>query len=370
MLLCSGFLWYLGFLTVKDHMAVSSKPFGRSFFGEPVELYTIDNSCGLRVEIMSYGGIIRTLQVPDRLGRLADIVLGMDSAIEYTDKIPYFGCIAGRFANRIRHGLFSIDGEQFKLAVNNGPNALHGGIRGFDKVIWTGKPDPAGNSIQLNYLSPAGEEGYPGTLQASVLYELTDENELRITYGAVTDQPTPCNVTNHSYFNLAGHQAGSIESHILMLKASTFLPVDSTSIPLGQPAPVKGTPLDFSTPVKIGERIDYDYQQLRFAGGYDHNFCIDGYDGDQLLLAARVEEPSSGRIMEVLTTEPGVQFYTGNFLDGSIRGKDGAVYQKRSGFCLETQHYPDSPNQAGFPDTILRPGRKFKSATVYRFLAE
>jgi aldose 1-epimerase len=304
-----------------------------------------------------------SLLVPDRTGKLGDIVLGYESLDSYIKNSPYFGSIVGRYGNRIAKGLFTLDGVTYKLAVNNGQNHLHGGSKGFDKVVWKAEPvrEAGAAGVKLTYLSRDGEEGYPGNLSVTVVYSLTDENELRISYEAVTDRPTPVNLTHHSYFNLAGE--GDILGHELVVNAESYTPVDAGLIPTGEIRPVKGSPFDFTTPHAIGERI------ARVEGGYDHNFVLRG-GGGRLDLAARVFEPKSGRVMEIRTTEPGLQFYSGNFLDGTITGKGGRVYSKHAGFCLETQHFPDSPNRPGFPSTILRPGSVYKSLTVHRFSAK
>jgi aldose 1-epimerase len=347
--------------------------FGVGPGGEVVELHTLTNPSGMRVRTMTYGGIIVSLEVPDRDGLLGDVVLGYENLKGYLHENPYFGAIVGRYGNRIGGARFELDGEVFELAPNDGGNHLHGGRRGFDKVVWEAEPFASDSSVGLvlSYTSPDGEEGYPGTLQAQVTYTLTDANELIVDYLATTDRPTPVNLTQHSYFNLAGPRNVDILDHELFLAADHITPVDATLIPTGEIAPVDGTPFDFRTPHPIGARIDAEDPQILFGGGYDHNFVLSGAgsgdEADGLVLAARVFEPLSGRTLEVLTTEPGVQFYSGNFLDGSITGKEGAVFGHRSGFCLETQHFPDSPNQPAFPSTILRPGEEYRSRTVFRF---
>lgn len=352
--------------------SVTQAPFGVTPDGQQVSLFTISNANGMEARVINLGGIIVSLTAPDREGNLEDVVLGFDSLDGYLAEHPYFGAIIGRYGNRIANGQFTVDGESYQLPVNNGPNSLHGGLRGFDKVVWDAEPfeNDRGQGLILTYTSPDGEEGYPGNLQVRVTYTLTDENELIFDYHAVTDKATPVNLTQHSYFNLAGDGSGSILDHEVMLNASRLTVADTTLIPTGELRSVEGTPFDFRQPHRIGERIAADDEQLRFAGGYDHNFVIDRAAGDSLVLAARVYEPTSGRVMEVLTTEPGVQFYTGNFLDGTLTGKNGVVYDTRTGFCLETQHFPDSPNQPSFPNTILRPGEEYRSTTVYRFRAE
>jgi aldose 1-epimerase len=348
-------------------MSVEKQAFGNNQFGEPVDVFTLTNANGIRVRVMNHGGTIVSLETPDKNEKMADIVLGHDTAAEYVQDTPYFGAAVGRFANRIKDGKFTLEGKEYTLAQNNGTNALHGGLRGFDKVVWEAEILAAENAVRMTYISADGEEGFPGEVKTLLTYTLTESNELKIDYAAETTKPTPYNMTNHSYFNLSGHDAGSIGTHILLINADTFLSTDQTSIPYGDETPVEGTPFDFRTPHAIGDRIDADHEQLRFAGGYDHNFCLNKNKQGELSFCARAEDPVSGRIMEVYTTEPGVQLYTGNFLDGSPKGKGGCTYVRRGGFCLETQHYPDSPNQPNFPDTILRPGRRFVSQTIYKF---
>jgi aldose 1-epimerase len=347
---------------------ITKKPFGTAGDGKPVTLYTLTNKQGMEIRAMSYGGIILSVRVPDKNGQFDDVTLGYDSLDGYLKKTPYFGAIIGRYGNRIANGKFTLDGKEYTLAKNNGPNSLHGGLKGFDKVVWEAEPfeNQDGVGVIFKYTSPDGEEGYPGNLKTQVTYTLTDQNELVFAYHATTDKATPVNLTNHTYFNLAGDGKGDILGHILMLNADRFTPVDKTLIPTGELRSVKGTPLDFTAPTAIGARIQDQDEQLLFAGGYDHNFVINR-QGPGLALAARVEEPTTGRVLEVFTTEPGVQFYSGNFLDGTITGKRGHVYKQRTGFCLETQHYPDSPNKPDFPSTILRPGGTYDSKTVYKF---
>lgn len=353
--------------------------FGTTPDGRETRLHRLENARGLRAEITDYGGTLVRLFAPDRNGRLADVVLGFDRVEDYVASSSFFGCIVGRFANRIAHGRFSLDGHSYRLATNNSPGGLpchlHGGVRGFDRAVWRAEslPTAAGPALRLHYRSAEGEEGYPGNLDVSVTYTLS-EHALRLDYVATTDRATPVNLTNHTFFNLAGEGAGSVLDHVLTLPARSYTPVNAGLIPTGEIAAVAGTPFDFTAPHAIGERIDAPHEQLRLAGGYDHNFVIDR-TGDSpaprsspgLVPAATVWEPSSGRVLEVLTTEPGVQFYTGNFLDGSFAGKRGHVYQHRHGFCLETQHFPDSPNQPAFPSTIVRPGIDYRSQTVFRF---
>ena len=351
---------------------VSRSPFGTLPDGSPIELFTFANAQGIEVRAMTYGGIIVSLRVPDRRGRLDDIVLGHDAAAPYVaNNDPHFGAIVGRYANRIAKGRFALDGKTYQLSINNGPNHLHGGVKGFDNVLWRGEPvqEDRGAGVAFTYTSRDGEEGYPGTLTARVTYTLTQKNELIVDYHATTDAPTMINLSQHSYFNLAGQGARDVLDHELQLFADRFTPVDDALIPLGELAPVEGTPFDFRKPTTIGARIDRDHVQIRRGRGYDHNFVLTRA-ADGLQRAARVVERSSGRTMEVATTEPGVQLYTGNFLDGAITGKQGRVYQRRFGFCLETQHFPDSPNKPSFPSTVLRPGAEYRSRTVFTFATE
>jgi aldose 1-epimerase len=334
-----------------------------------VELYTLTNVSGMEARIMTYGGSVVSLKAPDRQGKLADVVLGYETLEGYLKNNPYFGAIIGRYGNRIGNGQFSLIGRKYTLPRNDGENTLHGGIKGFDKVVWKAKEvnGKDGAGISLTYLSKDGEEGFPGNLSVTVVYTLTNNNELKIEYFAKTDKTTVVNLTNHSYFNLAGE--GSILRHELMINAGRFTPVDSGLIPTGELRTVKGTPMDFTKSAVIGTRIDHQDEQLTFGKGYDHNWVLNNATG-RLALAAKAYEPVSGRVMEVLTTEPGLQFYSGNFLDGSITGKGGQVYKRRCGFCLETQHFPDSPNKPGFPSTVLRPGESYKTTTIYKFTAK
>ena len=352
----------------KEERKVEKQPFGKTADGTPVDLYTLTNSKGVRVAITNYGGIVVSLFTPDRNGNSGDIVLGFERLEDYLKGHPYFGAIIGRYGNRIAKGRFTLDGVEYKLAQNNGENHLHGGLVGFDKKVWKARDfvDAEGQHLELRYASPDGEEGYPGNLDVTVTYSLNEQNQLRIDYVATTDKPTVVNLTNHSYFNLAGE--GDILGHLLRLNADYFTPVDAGLIPTGELRPVKGTPFDFTEPTPIGARIEQDDEQLRYGRGYDHNFVLRG-GGGSLAEAAEVYEPKTGRVLRVLTTEPGVQFYTGNFLDGTLRGKYGRVYHRRTGFCLETQHFPDSPNKPHFPSTVLRPGQTYRSTTIYEFSA-
>jgi aldose 1-epimerase len=346
---------------------VTREAFGKTTNGTPVEIYTLTNANGIELRAMTYGAIITGLKVPDRSGHLGDIVLGFDTIDGYLKDPPYFGALIGRYGNRIAKGQFTLGGTTFTLATNNGPNHLHGGVKGFDKVLWNAlqAASPEGVSVTFNRASPDGEEGYPGNLQVSVRYMLTDSNELAIDYRATTDKATPVNLTQHSYFNLAA-DSGDILSHELMLNASRYTPVDATLIPTGELAPVEGTPFDFQKPTAMGARIDADHVQLTNGKGYDHNWVLNR-TGPGLQRAAFVADPKSGRTLDVATTEPGIQFYSGNFLDRTITGKGGQVYKHRAGFCLETQHYPDSPNHPDFPSTILQPGQTYASKTVFTF---
>ncbi|HMK38309.1 MAG TPA: aldose epimerase family protein [Bacteroidota bacterium] len=342
-------------------------PFG-TVDGRDVFLYTLRNRSGMEARITNYGGIVVSLFVPDKSHRPGDVVLGYDSLSSYLKATPYFGAIVGRYGNRIGKARFTLDGKEYALNANDGPNTLHGGLKGFDKVVWEADDTtPPGQArLSLSYLSRDGEEGYPGTLKAGVVYTLTDSNELRIDYSATTDRPTVLNLTHHSYFNLAGAGTGDILSHDLMLNADRFTPIDAGLITTGELRPVEGTPMDFRTSTAIGARIGGNDEQLKLGRGYDHNWVL-SRTGEGLSLAARLSEKSSGRVLEVWTTEPGIQFYSGNFLNGSNIGKGGTAYAYRTGLCLETQHFPDSPNKPSFPSTVLRPGEKFASTTVYRF---
>ena len=343
---------------MKPKVDVSS--FGTLSDGTPVQLFTLTNSAGLLARVTNYGGIITELHTPDRAGSKADIVLGFDNLAQYLKGHPYFGATVGRVANRIAKGRFTLDGKEYVLAINNGPNHLHGGLKGFDKVVWKAEPQ-SGASVRFTYTSADGEEGYPGKLDVTVQMTLTDKNELTIDYSAVGDKPTPVNLTNHSYFNLAGH--GDVLNHELVIAADRFTPKDATSIPTGEIKAVRGTPMDFTTPHAVGARFS---QLTDKPTGYDHNFVLNS-GGGSLALAARVFEPTSGRVMEVFTTQPGVQLYTSNYLDGSLTGKGGWLYRQYSGLCLETQHFPDSVNHPAFPSTILRPGQTYRQTTVHKF---
>ena len=350
--------------------AITKAPFGQTEAGQPIELYTLKNASGMEAGIINLGGIVVSLKVPGRGGQIADVVLGFDKLADYEKPNPYFGAIVGRYGNRIAKGRFTLTGVEYKLAVNDGENSLHGGIHGFNHAVWQAREVPGADpAVELTYVSKDLEEGYPGNLTVKVTYTLTAANELRIDYSATTDKDTVANVTNHSYFNLAGQGQGDILGDVLTIYASKFTPVDAGLIPTGELKSVAGTPFDFRQPTVIGARIDNDDEQLKRGKGYDHNWVVDGAPGT-LRPAARVSDPGSGRVLEVLTTEPGVQFYTGNFLDGTSTGKSGKVYQRRYGFCLETQHFPDSPNHPDFPTTVVKAGAQYKSTTVFRFSVE
>jgi aldose 1-epimerase len=345
---------------------IPAKPFGADKDGVPVKLFTLQNKNGMKATVCNYGGLVISLKVVDRSGKFGDVTLGYDNLAGYLKDTPYFGALIGRYGNRIAKGNFSLDGNIYTLATNNGVNALHGGLKGFDKVVWQARSFQSadGASLELTYVSKDGEEGYPGNLSVTAIYTLTDDNALKLEFTATTDKATVVNLTHHSYFNLAGK--GDVLGHVVMIPADRFTPVDSTLIPTGELAPVSGTAFDFRTPTAIGARIGNDETQLKYGNGYDHNWVINKTIGE-LTLMARVSEPTSGRVMEVWSTEPGLQFYSGNFLDGSITGKDGWTYQFRNGFCMEPQHYPDSPNQPNFPSVVLKPGQVYHNTILYRF---
>jgi aldose 1-epimerase len=355
--------------TKMENGRIHQQPFGQTKDGTAVELFTLRNNKGAEVGISTYGGLVIFLKVPDRQGHFDDVVLGYDHLGDYIKDTPYFGALIGRYGNRIAKGKFTLDGKQYTLAINNGPNALHGGRVGFDKVVWEARilASLEGPSLELYYKSKDGEEGYPGNLMVKAVYTLTEDNALKLEYTATTDKDTVVNLTQHSYFNLAGK--GNILNHQVMLPADKFTPVDSTLIPTGELKPVDGTPFDFRTPTAIGARIGQADEQLKFGGGYDHNWVINKPMG-QLGLMARVYEPTTGRVLEVLSTEPGLQFYTGNFLDGKLTGKGGWAYQYRNGFCMEPQHYPDSPNQPNFPSVVLKPGQIYRNTIIFKFSVE
>jgi aldose 1-epimerase len=351
---------------------IAGAPFGVTPGGVAVQLYTLRNRNGMQARIATYGGTVTSLTAPDRAGRYVDVVLGYDTLEGYLKESPYFGALVGRYANRIARARFTLDGVTHTLAANNGANTLHGGRVGFDKVVWgvaNAAMTPEGPELTLSYLSRDGEEGYPGNLSVTATYTLTEDDALRLEYRATTDQDTVVNLSQHSYFNLrgAGHP-GDVLGHIVEIKADRFTPVDEGLIPTGELRPVAGTPFDFRRPTAIGARIGESDPQLRFGRGYDHNWILNSRPGE-LALDATVYEPESGRVLEVLSTQPGLQFYTGNFLDGSITGKNGRVYPFRHGFCMEPQHFPDSPNHPGFPSTVLKPGETYRNTIVFRFTA-
>ncbi|HEY6547075.1 MAG TPA: aldose epimerase family protein [Vicinamibacteria bacterium] len=348
-------------------LLAGAEPWGKTATGETVELFTLKNAKGAEAKITSFGGTLVSLKAPDRKGRPEEITLGFDSPEPYIKGSPFFGSLVGRYGNRIAGGQFTLDGKVHSLPRNNGPNTLHGGTRGFDKVLWTGRElkTPHGQGVELVYVSPDGDQGFPGTLRTKVVYSLNDAGELRIEYEATTDKPTVVNLTNHAYFNLKGAVGGDILGHVLFIDADRITAVGPGLIPTGELKSVAGTPFDFRTATAIGARIDQKDAQLELGGGYDHNYVLNGEAG-KLRLVARASEPVSGRALEVLTTEPGIQFYSGNFLDGTVVGRGGQAYKRRSGFCLETQHFPDSPNQPSFPSTVLRPGETYRTTTIYR----
>ncbi|OGU41368.1 MAG: galactose mutarotase [Ignavibacteria bacterium RIFOXYB2_FULL_35_12] len=353
----------------EDKMEIKKNSFGKTKEGTEVFLYTLKNHNNVSVSITNYGGIVTSIKVPDKNGNLSDIVLGYDHVEGYIiNNSPYFGALIGRYGNRIAKGKFSLDGVQYKLATNNGANHLHGGEKGFDKVVWTAKELHGKGTVglELTYICKDGEEGYPGNLNVKVNYSLNNRNELRIDYTATTGKKTIVNLTNHAYFNLKDGGASTILDHQLKINADRFTPIDSTLIPIGKIIPVENSALDFRNFTIIGKRINSKDEQIRFGLGYDHNFVLNG-NVNQLKHAATVKEESAGRILEVFTTEPGIQFYSGNFLDGSITGKNNIVYNNRSGFCLEAQHFPDSPNHINFPSTELKPGKVYNSTTIYKF---
>jgi aldose 1-epimerase len=353
-----------------DRATITRQAWGRTTAGVAVDRYTLSAN-GMRVRILTYGGILQSIETPDRRGRSANVTLGFDNLRDYETKSPYFGCITGRYANRIAKGQFTLDGVQYRLPINNDPNSLHGGTVGFDKHVWQATPMTTkdGVELRLRFTSPDGDQGYPGELTATVTYTLTDDRAIRMDYLATTSKPTVVNLTNHAYFNLAGEGSGTIDGHQLMLNASRYTPVDSTLIPTGAIDPVAGTPMDFRRATAIGARNRDGFPQLVIGRGYDHNWALDRRDDTytRLELAARATDPGSGRQLTVLTTEPGIQFYGGNFLDGTLVGTSGRVYRQGDGFALETQHYPDSPNHANFPSTVLRPGQTYRTTTIYQF---
>lgn len=357
--------------TVMASGTVTSQPYGTTAEGIAVEEYTLTNANGMEVKLITYGGTITSIRVPDKDGNFDNVVLGFDNLADYETRSPFFGAIIGRYGNRIANATFDLEGETYTLAANNGVNSLHGGVLGYDNVVWTAETveSDAGVGVSLSYLSPDGEEGYPGNLSITVVYTLTDANEIRIDYTATTDAATVVNLTNHSYFNLAGDGSGSIDDHLITINADAYTPVDATLIPTGELAPVEGTAFDLRQPTRIGDGIRSEEEQMLLGRGYDHNFVLNRATEGDLEMAATVTEPTSGRTMEVWTTEPGIQFYSGNFLDGTLIGSAGEMYRQGDGFCLETQHFPDSPNQPDFPSTVLQPGDTYQTTTVYKFSA-
>jgi len=366
-----SFLAVMTIVEAEGKMTIQKSVFGKTKDGQSVDLYTLTNDHGMVVTLTNWGATIVSIQVPDRSGKNADVALGYDTAAGYIDDTAYLGVTVGRYGNRIAKGRFKLDGKEYRLAQNDGENHLHGGVAGFNKELWEAKEiKPAeGVAVQMHYLSKDGEEGYPGNLDVSVTFSLNNKNEIKIDYQATTDKPTAVNLTNHSYFNLLGDAAGDILGHEMMINADRFTPVDSGLIPTGELRPVAGTAMDFKQPKAVGARINDKYEQLVLGKGYDHNWVINPA-GAAPRLAARVSEPKTGRVLEVLTTEPGIQFYSGNFLNGTIKGKKGKVYEHRYGLCLETQHFPDSPNHPDFPSTTLKPGEKYQTTTIYRFSAK
>jgi aldose 1-epimerase len=349
-------------------MKIHKESFGE-FDGKSVDIYTLTNANQVEIKITNYGGIVTSIKLPDKNGKSDDVVLGYNNLQEYVNNNPYFGSIVGRYGNRIGNAKFTLDGDEFTLAKNDGENNLHGGFKGFDKVLWNAEPVTGEDSVSLNltYLSKDGEEGFPGNLEVTVTYTLTDDNSFRIDYSATTDKTTVVNLTNHAYWNFAGEGSGDVLRHELMLNADYFTPVAQGLITTGEIISVENTPMDYRKPATIGDRIESDYDQLKFGRGYDHNWVLNTKEDDKPSPAAKVYEPVSGRFMEVFTTEPGIQFYSGNFLDGSITGKSGKTYGFRNGFCLETQHFPDSPNKPEFPSVVLRRGETYKTTTIHKF---
>jgi len=349
--------------------SISKEPFG-STGGQAVDRYTLKNCKDMEVKILTYGGILQEIWVPDRKNKVANVALGFDNLDDYVNKSPYFGCITGRYANRIALGTFTLDGVTYHLPINNPPNSLHGGTVGFDKHVWAATPFTTSKTVGLvlRFTSPDGDQGYPGTLTTKVTYTLTQQDEIVMDYEATTDAPTVVNLTNHAYWNLQGEGTSDIYDHVLELNAPSYTPVDPTLIPTGAIDPVAGTPLDFTKPTAIGDRIRDGHEQLVIGRGYDHNWVLDrpSPTDTKLIQAARVKEPDSGRVLSIYTTEPGIQFYSGNFLDGTLVGTSGHMYRQGDGFALETQHYPDSPNHANFPSTVLRPGQTYKTQTIYQ----
>lgn len=348
--------------------AVSKAPFGKTGDGAAVDVYTLHGKNGVEAQISTYGATLVALNVPDKAGKLGNVVLGFDSVTPYVEGVPFYGATIGRYGNRIAGGKFTLDGKSYQLPTNDGPNSLHGGVKGFDKRLWKAEAItvPDGEALKLSYVSADGEEGYPGQLTVHVTYKLSNDNALTITYDASATKPTVVNLTNHSYFNLTGNPENPITGHLLTLNADTFTPVNKVLIPTGEEKPVKGTPFDFTKATAIGSRIEADDEQLKFGKGYDHNWVLKAAKSSAMVTAAVLSDPVSGRVMEVKTLEPGLQFYSGNFMDGQPAGK-GTVFKHRTGLCLETQHFPDSPNHANFPSTTLQPGQTYHTETVFQF---
>ncbi len=352
--------------------SITKRAYGTTSDGKAVDEYTLTNARGMVAKIITLGGIITALHVPDRSGSLNDIVLGCNTVADYETKSSYFGALVGRYGNRIAKAAFTLEGKGYTLALNDGPNTLHGGLKGFDKQVWSAKEINGDNGVglELGYVSPDGEEGYPGTLSVTVIYLLTNDNAIQINYSASTDKTTVVNLTNHSYFNLSGSSSGTIYNHIVQINADRYTPVNDALIPTGELAPVEGTPFDFRSPKVVNGGLRSSHQQMVYGRGYDHNFILNRHSASGLEQAARVYDPASGRVMEVWTTEPAMQFYTGNFLNGTVVGSSGGLIRQGDGFCMETQHYPDSPNQPDFPTTTLNPGDTYQTTTVYKFLTD
>jgi len=348
---------------------IENAPYGTTKTGQHVDRYTMVNDHGMVVRFLTYGGIITDIDAPDRDGRLRDVVLGLKTLGDYETKSPYFGALVGRYANRIAKGRFTLNGKTYELPINNPPNSLHGGTVGFDKMVWDVHPVPVADGVGavLTLTSPDGQDGYPGTMHIQVQYSLTNDNALRIDYQATTDQDTVINLTNHSYFNLAGNGSGNVEAQLLMLNADNYTPVDTTSIPTGQIEPVTGTPLDFRQMTPIGARLRSAFDQISYVHGYDHNFVLNNWKSGQVEFAARAYDPASGRVLDCYTDQPGVQLYTSNYITGAYVGSSGTAYRQTEAFTLETQHFPDSPNHPDFPTTTLKPGETFRSTTIFRF---
>jgi aldose 1-epimerase len=371
LLLCGAAMLYPMVASAHGTHMMEKKPFGKTASGEEVDIYTLRNGSA-EISITTWGAAVTAVRVPDRDGVLGDVVLGFETLAPYLKEHPFFGVVVGRYANRIGQARFTLDRKEYQLVANNGKNQLHGGPEGFYRKVWKAEEIDAqdGPALKLTVVSPDGDQGYPGTLTASVVYTLTDDNALRMEYSATTDKPTVVNLTNHAYFNLAGQGEGDILAHELMVRAARYTPVDETSIPTGELRSVANTPFDFRKPTALGARIGVEDPQLTIGKGYDHNFVLDGGVTKKPRLVARMRDPKTGRVLEIITTEPGLQLYSGNFLDGKITGKGGKIYAHRTGFCLETQHYPDSPNHPSFPPVTLRPGKRYQTTTLYRFTTD